>query len=224
MREHCTTAPTTNSPWQGPFDTNRRRFVRQRTLPRAGDDVSLTSRTSDSADAQKRLSREWEKYVNILLTVHLFHHFLCVRCATRAWLVSFSARGESFDTMRARKQQSMTSACSECPSDDVTLSANNSASALEMPRLQMKARKKQDVARELSDLVVYTQAVKFRGFYAGCTSVGGGLSSNNTAAPSTGRARVTSSARSATHRKASSVLLHNTAAVSYHQGSYHATI
>ena len=98
---------------------------------------NLTSRTSDSADAQKRLSRELEKYVNILLTVHLFHHFLCVRCATRARFDSFSARGESFDTMRARKQQSMTSACSECPSDDVTLSANNSASALEMPRLQI---------------------------------------------------------------------------------------
>ena len=31
-------------------------------------------------------------------------------CATRARLVLLSARGESFDTMRARKQQSTTSA------------------------------------------------------------------------------------------------------------------
>ena len=56
-------AQTVREATLSPLDPNNpRKFVRQRTVPRGGDDVSLTSRTSDSVtDAQKRFSRESDK-------------------------------------------------------------------------------------------------------------------------------------------------------------------
>ena len=56
-------AQTVREATLSPLDPNNpRKFVRQRTVPRGGDDVSLTSRTSDSVtDAQKRFSRECDK-------------------------------------------------------------------------------------------------------------------------------------------------------------------
>ena len=117
--------------------------------------------------------------------------------------------------MRARKQQSTTSACSECVSDDFTLST---VSIVDTPKVQPKPRKKQDVAKALSDLVVYTQAVKFRGFYAGCTSIGAGLPSHVTVAAGATRSRAMSSVRPPPNRKASSVLS-NISMPASHQGS-----